>query len=452
MINSYQQAKEYLDSFINYEKISFYPYKASLKQDRMRLLIQCLGIDISKLKAIHIAGTKGKGSTAHFFAWVLAASGFNVGLYTSPHLIDFRERIQIVSSLKSVVNSLISKNDVVKIVKELKPLVDKIELPRELGRFSFFEMYTALAFKYFIDKKVDFVVLETGLGGRLDATNIIMPLLSVITCIDYDHQDKLGKDLASIAAEKCGIIKDKIEVVTSLQKNQALAVIKDYSLRKRADLSIYGRDFRVKNIRINRAYSLFDFESGSHVIKNLKISLKGRYQAENASLAVAGLLLLKQKGALKAQLNFKKGLEECYLEKRFEVVSQDPLVVIDIAHNKASFKALKTNIEQYFPGKKTILIFACSKDKDAKGMLNIIDYSKLILTTFSNPRCQDPKIIKDICADHGALIAKDIYSAFETALGFYSREHIIVVSGSVFLAAEAEKAQRLYKNAASLAC
>jgi len=446
MIDTYIKAKAYLDSFINYERKINFSYKKALKIERMRLLLKHLNIPYQQLKVIHIAGTKGKGSTAHFCAEILAGAGFRVGLYTSPHLFDFRERIAINTKHRipnaerqNTQSRLISKKDVVRIVGEFENKSDKLRIPKNLGKISFFEIYTAIAFKYFLDKKVNFAVLETGLGGRLDATNVIKPLVSIITHIGYDHTDKLGKSLSSIAAEKAGIIKKGIPLVCSSQEITSLAEIKRKCRMQAAPLYLLGRDFKAKNIRLNRNYTLFDFESSSYRLRDIRINLKGKQQVQNACCAFAACFLLKSKGIIKEDSNFEKEIEGHSLRGRFEIVNSEPLVIMDIAHNDSSFSVLNDNLKFYFPSKKIILIFACAKDKQVKTMLRKIDYSHLILTKFSNLRAYDPGQIKQICKLNDAVITKDVKEAFAAAERVYTLNHAIVVSGSLFLVSEAKK-------------
>jgi len=484
MIDKYQRAKGYLDSLLNYERRPFFSYKRSFKLERTHLLLKHLQISYQGLKAIHIAGTKGKGSTAHFCAYLLAASGFKVGLFTSPHLFDFRERIQIVRSLGQrhagtvkVKNSLISKKDMVKIIEEFRMGLKNLKISQKLGQVTFFEVFTAAAFKYFLQKDVDFVILESGLGGRLDSTNVVNPLVDIITYIDYDHTDKLGKKLAEIATEKAGIIKKNTPLICSFQRPSCLKVIKDKCKSMGARLFLPERDFKAQNIRFKQEHTLFNFEFNGFTpleasdlkgkrtklltevypvrstkfkvekqklltgftLKNLKIHLKGKHQVENASLALAALFLLGRRGVVKKRIDYKGGLKASIIPGRFEVVSKSPLIIVDIAHNASSFSALGDSLKKYFPRKKIILIFACSQDKDAKKMLKEIDYFYLILTRFDNPRSQDVLKLKSIVKDENAYLAKDIGEALEEAKEKYKDKRVIVISGSLFLVSEAKK-------------
>ncbi|MCM8831660.1 MAG: bifunctional folylpolyglutamate synthase/dihydrofolate synthase [Candidatus Omnitrophica bacterium] len=440
-MKNYQSATKYLNSFINYERKVFFPYKKNLKLKRVKKLLHELSIPFDKLKVIHIAGTKGKGSTATFCANILASSGFRVGLYTSPHLVDFRERIAILKkNKKGISKTLISKNDVIRIVNNFKPKIEKLRFTSKFGKVTFFEVYTAIAFKYFLEKNVDFVVLETGLGGRLDATNVInRPLISIITHIDYDHMDKLGNRLAQIAYEKAGIIKKKSLVISNYQRKSALKVILKKAKKEKAQFFLYKKDFFCTNIRFYKNCSYFDFRFKNFELKNLKISLLGPHQIENVALALAAIYLLKEKKIIEEEINYRGGLLSSYIEGRFEIIKKNPLVILDVAHNPAAFGALAKNLKLYFPKKKIILIFAVSKDKDIKNMLNKLSgVDKYIFTSFSNPRSVSPQDIKKVSKISDAILTKDIKEAFRIAIKFYKKNYLILISGSLFLVGDAK--------------
>lgn len=446
-IDNFDDAKRYLDSFIDYEKKNVYAYKKVLKLGRVKTLLKEINIPYRKLKAIHIAGTKGKGSTATFCANILAASGYRVGLYTSPHFFDFRERIQVLTEnrLQSAENrgkirsNSISKKDVVRIVKEFRPILEKLRFNKRLGNLSFFEVYTAIAFKYFLEKKLDFAVLETGLGGRLDATNVISPLVSVITHIGYDHTDKLGKRLSQIAAEKAGIIKKNVPVVSSLQKYSAAKVITKICRKMGSELFTFGKDFKVHSVALGKRCTNFDFRSKLINLDRLQPKLKGRHQVENAALAVMAITLLRKKALCNRKIEFKRALKNAVLPGRFELLYERPLVIADIAHNPPAFCALAKSLKLYFPSRKIILIFAASCDKDIKKMLKLIYFQHIILTTFNNPRAFMPEEIRDICKLKNSFIAKDIKQGFSIAKKLYNKDSLILISGSVFLVSEAKK-------------
>ncbi|MDD5027141.1 MAG: Mur ligase family protein, partial [Candidatus Omnitrophica bacterium] len=293
---SYPEAIRYLESLSNYEIISQYPYQEVFKLERIQAFLGLIANPESSLRCIHVAGSKGKGSTCAFLTYILREAGFRTGLYTSPHLADFRERIRILlpgpKSLKSHTEfeGMISRARLAQLVSRLKPFIEKYNRTSKFGPLTFFEVYTVLAFLYFQEEKVDFAVLETGLGGRLDATNVVTPLVSVITPISYEHTDKLGRTLKKIAAEKAGIIKGRNSVVISaVQKKEALAVIRDKCRKKGAELFVTG-----KNITFRGSAKRFTVRGLYADYNDLKIRLCGSHQLENACIALAAIESLRR--------------------------------------------------------------------------------------------------------------------------------------------------------------
>jgi dihydrofolate synthase/folylpolyglutamate synthase len=430
LITNYQEAESFLNSFINYEKLPFFSYQGALKLKRVLWLFAQLKIPHQKLRLVHIAGTKGKGSTAWFCASLLRASGYKVGLYTSPHFFDFRERVKVNQKM-------ISKKELIKIAARFRKKLASLKIPKKLGQVSFFEIYTALAFRYFLDQKVDFAVLETGLGGRLDATNIAKSSLPIITHIGYDHTQILGSSLSRIAQAKAGIIKNQAKVITQNQQPEVLSIIKKTCLVKKAKLFVSGKDFKVTNLKLKPNYTVFDFTWGKNKLTDLKLLALGKHQTENAACALAACYLLP-----KIKLNNKiarQALKNSKLWGRFEVLKKKPLIIADIAHNLSSFSVLRKSLDLYFPGKKIILIFGCSEDKDAQAMLKEINYSSLILTKSANSRAADPKGIKRVGSLNQVDIMGNVKKAIEKALKLYRKDCLILISGSLFLVAEAKK-------------
>jgi dihydrofolate synthase/folylpolyglutamate synthase len=435
----YRRIQTYLEGFIDYERKPFFSYQRSIKLTRMRALLSALAIDVGKLRVIHIAGTKGKGSTAHMAAAILAASGNRVGLYTSPHFFSFRERIRVVSRAFGTTLrwEAISPREVVKIVNEMRPAIAQFGNIFRLGKLTFFEVYTALAFKYFLAQALDWVVLETGLGGRLDATNVVAPVACILTHIGYDHTHVLGSTLAKIAAEKAGIIKRDVPVVTGHQRASALEVIRRRCRKMRSPLLRLGVDFFTQNVRKGRKRSLFDFRLGDVRIKNLAIPLLGAHQIENAACALAALAFAPGRDTL-APRAVRSGLRQAFVEGRFEKTSASPLLILDIAHNPSSFRALAESLKAYYPQKKIILIFAASKDKDIKAMLASLRLSVFIVTRFHNARCMCPQEVLAGFRHPRTVVTGDIGEALREAKKRYNKNSVIVVSGSFFLIAEAK--------------
>lgn len=418
----YPAAIKYLESFINYEKISAYPYKKSLKLERINKFLNLIGRPQDYLRCIHVAGTKGKGSTSAFIAYILKEAGFRVGLYTSPHLVDFRERIRVLGH-KSQVKShksgdfegMISRADLVKTLQSIKPAIKKFNKVSEYGPLTFFEAYTALAFEYFKNKKTDFVVLETGLGGRLDATNVVNALVSVITPISLEHTQKLGATLTEIAQEKAGIIKAQSAIVISApQKKEAQDVIRKQCKKVRARL-----------IEVKKPC-------------NFKIRLLGSHQLINATVASEAVRALQEYGFRISGAVIKKGLAKTIWPGRCEVIASNPLVILDGAQNVASAQVLKKAIKENFKYSKLILILGISDDKDIKGICNeLCDLADVIITTqANNPRAAKSEVINQYFRDKETKITHSIKEAKNIAYALADKKDLILVTGSLFVVGE----------------
>lgn len=430
---TYNQAIEYLESFINYEKLAA-PYDPrKWKLERVERLLEAVGNPHESLKSIHIAGTKGKGSTAAMMDAILRESGFKVGLYTSPHLVSFRERIRINGEM-------ISEDQVRDLMTQMKPHIDELASQSDrFGHISFFDIYTALGFLFFAQEQVDFAVLEVGLGGRLDATNVVNPLVSVITQISYDHIMSLGDTIEDIAAEKAGIVKDNGLVITSPQMAEALEVIKNTCAAKKAKLFEVGKDicFEKGTGGSPASFSV----SGIHSdYENLKVSLAGHHQLINAATAIGALELLRSHGVTISAENIGTGLENVKWPARIEVIQQNPIIILDTAHNAASASALRDTIESNFSYEKLIIILGTSEHKDIRGMGRYLCpiADEIILTKVNNPRAVGPEDMKaelaGIC--HDVIIAQDTPSALEKAKSIATPRDLICITGSVYLAGE----------------
>jgi dihydrofolate synthase/folylpolyglutamate synthase len=428
---SYNEAIKYLESFIDYEKIAA-PYDPfGWKLERVERLLDSLGNPHHDLKVIHIAGTKGKGSTSAMTASILKESGFKVGLYISPHLVTFRERI-------SINDEMISRDQVCEMVERIRPQVDELRKQEEkIGNISFFDVYTALALLFFKQEKVDFTVLEVGLGGRLDATNVVKPLVSIITQISYDHMSALGNTLEAIAREKAGIIKDNGYVVTSPQEPEAMQVIRDTCAEKIAMLFTVGKDIKYYKIENN----LFDVSGILGTYKNLRVGLLGDHQIINAVTAIGAMECLWFHGISVSEESIKNGLGGVKWHGRVEVIQRNPIIILDVAHNAASAKALRDTIEANFKYDKLILILEVSQQKDVKGMGQYLCpmADVFILTKMNNPRAMKPEDIKTELKEFrdDFIITRNVKSALETAKSIASPSDLICITGSLILAGEA---------------
>lgn len=437
----YEKALSYLNSFINYEKISDYSYTSrSFNLKRIKSLLSLLDNPQQKLSFLHIAGTKGKGSTAAFVGSVLKEAGFKAGLYTSPHLIDFRERIRVN-------NKLISKQELRHLINRLEPYVDRLQKKSQFGSFTFFEIYTSLAFLFFVQKKVDIAVLEVGLGGRLDATNVIEPLVCAITEISFDHTEKLGNTLSLIAREKAGIIKENSLVVISPQKLEVLAVIRKIVKRRKAKLWEVGKDIKVNPQRTAHSPQPTDFRFQTFGVQGIwgdyervTIPLLGEHQQINAACAIGILELLRFHNINISQETIKQGLRKVDWPGRLEIVGERPFIVLDGAQNESSAKALKESIKLNFPYKKLILILGISQDKDIKGVGRTLCplADRVILTKVNSPRAAEPSYLKKELkgfSQNTTLIPK-VNSAFQYAKLSASPEDLICITGSLYLVGE----------------
>jgi dihydrofolate synthase/folylpolyglutamate synthase len=448
---TYQQTEKYLNSFINYETKSDFSYQDSFKLERIREFLDRIGNPQEKLKCIHIAGSKGKGSTCAFVAYILKEAGFKTGLYTSPHLSDFRERIRILTpnfelltpNSKNDFEGMISEELITTLVERLKPQIDKFNKTSECGQLSFFEVYTAIAFEHFKNEKVDFVVLETGMGGRLDATNVVNALISCIAPISLEHTQRLGRTIAKIAAEKSGIIKNNNQiVVTSAEASEALKVIIARCRKFKAKLFVLNKDFSFKAVSSDLNGQRFNLSGIFEKYQNLNIKLLGKHQLTNAATAVACVELLRMNNINIPKQAIKQGLEDTRWPARLEKIRENPKVFLDAAHNPASAKALRESFKSLFNSHKPILVLGISSDKDIKGVINQLkDLSKdIILTKADNPRAAEPADLKKFFGKNKNIaITQNTKQAINLAMKKAKQNDTILVTGSFFVAGEIRK-------------
>ncbi len=422
---AYNQSLDYLYSFVDYSlKHSSELAKADFNLNRMFALMEALGNPHKKYPIIHIAGTKGKGSTSAMCAAALQAAGYKTGLYTSPHLEDYVERIRING--EPITHAQLNE-----LVEEIKPHVAKIPM------LTTFEITTALGFMAFAKYDVTAAVIEVGLGGRLDATNVVTPNVSVITSLSYDHTAVLGNTLALIAGEKAGIIKQNIPVVSSPQKEEALQVVERAARERNCPFTLIGREVTFELIESSLRGQAFTINQ-----LPFTIPLLGAYQIENAATAYAAL---KASGLDITDEQIREGFANTQWRGRFEIAQLNPPVIFDSAHNQDSFAKLRETLDTYFPGKKVYLILGASEDKNLAGMFEEMKtkIQKLIVTRADHPRALEAEKISAIAAQLGieSETAQPVSSAFKRALELASQDGNLVLSaGSMFVTAEAMKA------------
>jgi len=440
---SYQEALDYIYSFIDFSmKRNLRNAEKNFKIERMHAFMHLLGDPQFDYNVIHVAGTKGKGSVSALCASAIQAAGYKVGLYTSPHMIEFTERILVNGEM-------ITREAVARIVKKLKEAV--IQVPE----VTTFELTTALAFMYFSEQQVDIAVIEVGLGGRLDATNVVDPLISVITSISYDHTQVLGNTLSKIAFEKGGIIKQGKPVVISPQKLEAMKRLKAICRERSAPMTIVGKDllFGAESHSLeSQTFFVWTPDEQSQVNEfinsggkvewaplRFRIPLLGHHQVINAATAYAVLAKLRDMGYKVSNEAICKGFANTSWQGRFEVMRLQPPVVVDSAHNRDSAIKLRQAIDDYFPGKPLILLFGVSSDKDYAGILEeLLPRTKKVIATQSiHPRALDAGEICTKVLTYGtpceAIVP--IENALQRAFEIAGDECLLVAAGSVFIAA-----------------
>lgn len=404
------------------------PVSADAILQRERHLLKALGNPHHHYPIIHITGTKGKGSVAAMSAAILQAAGYCVGLFTSPHLQDWRERFQV-------------NGEVATEAEILDAAADFEDILLAVPGVRWFEAITALAFQHFAKKGIDIAVIETGLGGQGDATNVVQPILTAITSISYDHMHILGPTLSDIASEKAGIIKAGIPVISAPQASEATEVIARSARQKKAPLSVLGQDIA------------FDLEPASHSGQAFSVEkqpyhtrLIGKHQGLNAALVVAMMQVLKQQNFVIAEAAIHQGLTQVQWPGRFEIVQHKPKIVLDAAHNQDSIYHLMQTLSALFPHQQKIVVFGVSTDKDIVAMLQslIPDTDLLIMSQASNGRAVSPDelrllaLAQGIAADR-CLSAATLEKGLEMAFSHATEKGVICLTGSVYVIGEARQ-------------
>ncbi len=424
----YQEALDYIYSFVDNSMThqqNLSPENFDLS--RVYAFMELLGNPQLEYPVIHIAGSKGKGSVAALCSAALQAQGYKVGLYTSPHLRDFEERFQINGEP-------ISRKNFVTLIDEIKKHVATIP------NLTTFEIATALGFWYFAGQQVDVAVIEVGLGGRLDATNVVQPLVTVVTTLYLEHTYILGDTLPKIAAEKGGIIKPGIPVVMALQDESAREVIASIASEKKAPLVEVGVDVPYRHGSASLDGQSFSVGKGQDQI-NLHIGLLGPHQVDNAAVAYATLITAREVGLSVADEAIKEGFADAVWPGRFELLRRDPPVIADAAHTPGAIVMLVETLDQFFPKRPISLIFGVSEDKDIAGMLSLLKHrvTKIYCAKAPHPRAMDPVILAEKASALG-LPAESIPNtgdAIKLAIQESNASHVVLVTGSIFIAASA---------------
>ncbi len=433
----YKQAIDYLFTKTDYERQEYLRYNVTtFNLDRMKKLLSLVGNPHDKITTVHIAGSKGKGSTATMLAKMLESNGYSVGLYTSPHLVHLHERIRINSHK-------ITDSEMLGLMNRVHGAVEKMHEDPP----TFFDIMTTLAFLFFLDKEVDIAVIETGLGGRLDSTNVIKPKVIGITSLSIDHQNQLGTTLDSITKEKAGVFKKGIPVVTVQQDTGAMKILKHEASVINAPLSVTGADidfsYRFETSREHGPHTRICLTTPTSKFEHLRVPLHGKHQAINCGLALAILDKLKSSGYTFENEKVMQGLHEVSLLGRMEIIHEDPRIMIDGAHNASSIHALVHAIGQNIPYDSMVVIFGCNNDKDIPGMLEQLQYGadKVIFTRSNSPKAMSPQDLADMYSEicnKMCQVSSSLGEALQLANSAVSREDLICITGSFYLIGQAK--------------
>jgi len=387
------------------------------------------------IRTVHISGTNGKGSTAAIIESILRTAGLKTGLYTSPHILDFRERIQIN-------RSLIEKEDTTELILRIKKAVKILDIP-----ITFFEFGTVLAFLYFKENDTDVNILEVGLGGRLDATNLCKAEISIITSISYDHTEFLGNDLKQIAFEKASIIKERGTVFAHIPNEEIFNVVNSLAQDRGASIYRLNKEFQITQIEAKRGHQIFNFFTDKSELTGLKLPLMGHFQAQNAGLALAACNKFLGKNDEDVT---RKGLEQVQWEGRLEVISEAPMVVLDCAHNVASVSNMTAELRKNHDFSRCLVVLGLMKDKEIDKIIEILsDFGDRFYLVQVNPqRGETPERLKEKFKKFNKIVqvSESVPSALQAAKEIAKPDDLVCITGSIFTVAEAKKCFKNDKN------
>ncbi|HEX7066500.1 MAG TPA: folylpolyglutamate synthase/dihydrofolate synthase family protein [Bacillales bacterium] len=428
MFTTYEETIEWIHSLL--------PHGIKPGTKRVEWMLRELGNPERRLRSLHIGGTNGKGSTVNFLRHMIQEGGYSVGTFTSPYIVRFNERI-------SIGGEGIPDQDLVEAANRVRPLVDELA-ESELGQPTEFEVITVMAMLYFAEVAVpDFVLFEVGLGGRLDSTNVIFPLLTVITNVGYDHTEILGEQIESIAMEKAGIIKSGTPVITAAEKPEALRVIRDKAIEKKAKLYVLGENYSCDYEGSSSTGEVFSYRSLFTERQGLLVGMKGQHQVRNASLALMAIDYLKQYYALVLEEEeIREGLKKASWPGRFEEISTQPHIVLDGAHNPEGIRCLVETLRRYDSAKEIRIVFAAMGNKNVSEMLQplreLTDH--LYFTSFAFERSASVEQLSEWANFPAEKIEPDWQTALEAAITDGDSDSLTVVTGSLYFVSEVRKA------------
>lgn len=403
---------------------------------RMRWMLKELGNPERAITAVHIAGTNGKGSTVTYLRNMVEAAGYEVGTFTSPYIESFNERI-------SINGEPISDAEMVKLVNEVKPVVEKLE-GEDLGPATEFEVITVMAFLYFGKiRPLDLVIFETGLGGRYDSTNVVSPILTMITNIGFDHMAILGSTVEQIAGEKAGIIKHEVPLITTVEQDEAKKVIEQEVSAKQAPSYWFEKDFTFDDYQALENGEQFSLRTPFGKLEKLQLSMMGYHQVKNASLAAVGALYMKDHGDFSiTDDHIRQGLQKSQWMARFEKVRTSPTIIIDGAHNEEGVKSLVDTLRLHYETKRIHILFTCLNDKESTGMIRSLEEvaDTITFTSFDFPRAEKASTLYNHAASPNKYMNEDWKQAIASCKErLKDEDDILIITGSLYFIGEVRK-------------
>jgi len=394
--------------------------------ERMHDLLAELKVSHRDLPFVHIAGTNGKGSTVNYLKNIMMEQGYKVGTFTSPHIESIKERIMIN-------DEYIAESDFLSLFRQVMQTIEAME--QEQVYPTQFEILTVIALMYFQEKRPDFVIMETGLGGRLDSTNVIQPLLSIITNVSFDHTNILGNTIQEIATEKAGIIKENSYVITGVREGEALSVVQKKAEEQHSELRVLGEHFQVVEQATQPDGETFTYISEDCRMEKMQLRMLGKHQIENAALAIAAALLLKEKYYYSFQEDsIRNGVQKAIWRGRLERISSNPYVIVDGSHNEAGIETLIQTLQARYQKKKIVFITAALADKDVSSMMSKLEKvaSHIICTQFTMDRALEAEQLAKHCESVTCSVYDDWKAALDEGIQNADDETVVVVTGSLY--------------------
>lgn len=419
MINTYEEALNWMHSRT---KFGIVPGLQRMEEMLVRLDNPHLSV-----KAIHVAGTNGKGSTIAYLQSILLEAGYKVGAFTSPYILDYREQIMFCGEM-------ITENEFIQLVNRMVPIVEEVE-QLQCGAPTEFEIITTMAFYFFGKvKDNDLFLVEVGLGGLEDCTNVMTPLISIITSIGHDHEQILGKSIEEITMHKAGIIKNGIPIITAELKEESLNIIRNMAIKNGADYFEYGKEFFSTPVKTENT-ERFNFLGIGKTIENVELTMLGQHQVRNASCAILAIQLLqKVYGMDISEENIKRGLKIAQKAGRLEKIASDPIIYIDGAHNVEGIKSLVNTIHHHFHDKEITIIFSALKDKNVSEMVKELREmtDNIIMTTFDFPRAMGDDDLIASAKELDLRYESDFYTAIDKNIKKIRKNGILLLTGSLY--------------------